>query len=290
VFYTYPPDKTVLQTGMKSKMVEKSRAEPADPPIPPINEVEPGAILRWLKLGWRDFYRAGWPSLLHGLIVAVAGLLIVQVALLYWPLLPGAISGFLVVGPALATGLYALSQKLEQGIHPSTGDALGAWRRGTRCLLRFGMLLIIIATAWVMLSVMFFDLFVSVEINGPMDFLRYVVGQDDHVFLLWTVLGALVAAVTFAITVVSIPMLVDRDVSTPLALMTSVRAVGENPVTMAIWALFITLASVFSIATFMLGFVVLYPLMGHASWHVYREVVDVSHLPPRGHADQAPSQ
>jgi uncharacterized membrane protein len=152
------------------------------------------------------------------------------------------------------------------------------------------MLLIIIATAWVMLSVMFFDLFVSVEINGPMDFLRYVVGQDDHVFLLWTVLGALVAAVTFAITVVSIPMLVDREVSTPLALMTSVRAVGENPVTMAAWALFITLASVFSIATFMLGFVVLYPLMGHASWHVYREVVDAGHLPPRGHADQAPSE
>jgi uncharacterized membrane protein len=266
-------------------MAKESQSRPNDLPIPPVNEVKPGAILRWLKLGWRDFYRAGWPSLMHGLIVAVMGLLIVQVALLFWPLLPGAVSGFLVVGPALATGLYALSQKLEQGQQPKTRDAWDAWRQGTRCLLRFGMLLTIIATAWVMLSVLFFHLFVSVEIDSPTDFLRYVVEQDDHVFLLWTVLGGLVAAVTFAITVVSIPMLVDRDVSTPTALMTSVRAVGENPVTMAAWALFITLASVFSIATLMLGFVVLYPLMGHASWHVYRDVVDAGDLPPREYAD-----
>ena len=84
--------------------------------------------------------------------------------------------------------------------------------------------------------------------------------------------------------VVSVPMLVDRDVTTPQALRTSIRAVSRNPVTMTAWALFILLASGFSVATMMLGFIVLYPVMGHASWHLYRDVVDTSGIPLRKRA------
>ena len=102
---------------------------------------------------------------------------------------------------------------------------------------------------------------------------------------LWTVLAGLVAAVIFAVTVVTVPMLVDRNVTTPLAIRTSVRAVAGSPVTMTVWALVILLASAFSVATLMIGFIVLYPVMGHASWHAYREVVDVSGLSPRNPAD-----
>jgi uncharacterized membrane protein len=84
---------------------------------------------------------------------------------------------------------------------------------------------------------------------------------------------------------VSVPLLVDRDVRTKLALVTSLRAVGENPVTMLWWALFLLVATSLSIATLMLGFLVLYPLMGHASWHVYRDLVDASRLPPRSFSE-----
>jgi len=254
---------------------------------PPVRAVTPGAIVRWLRLGWRDFRRAGWPSLMHGLIVAGMSLVIIKIALLFWPLLPGAVSGFLVVGPILATGLYALSKQLEQGKPTSRRDVFNAWRHATRCLLRFGLLLVLVATAWVLLSVLLFHFFVDVEIGNPQEFLRYVIEQDDSIYLLWTVLAGLVAAVVFAVTVVSVPLLVDRDVTTPLALTTSVRAVSRNPVTMAVWALFILLATGFSIATFMLGFVVLYPVVGHASWHVYRDVVDVSSLTPRQPAPES---
>ena len=218
---------------------------------------------------------------MHGLIVAGASLVIIQIALLFWPLLPGAVSGFLVMGPILATGLYALSRKQEQGQPSSRRDVFAAWRRGTRCLFRFGLLLVLVATAWVLLSVVLFHFFVDAEIDSVANFLRYVFGQDDGVFLLWTILAGLVAAVTFAVTVVSVPLLVDRNVTTPLALATSLRAVGENPVTMAAWALFILLATGFSVATFLLGFIVVYPVLGHASWHVYRDVVDASGLPSR---------
>jgi uncharacterized membrane protein len=256
-----------------------TRREQIDPP--PVRELGPGAIGRWLRLGWRDFRRAGWPSLMHGLIVAGMSLVIIEIALLFWPLLPGAVSGFLVVGPILATGLYALSQRLESGQPSSRYDVFWAWRNGTRCLFRFGLLLVRVATAWVLLSVALFHFFVKVEIDSALDFLRYVFQQDDGVFLLWTILAGLVAAVVFAVTVVSVPLLVDRNVTTPQALATSVRAVAANPVTMAAWALFILLATGFSVATFMIGFVVLYPVLGHASWHAYRDVVDVSGLPPR---------
>ena len=96
------------------------------------------------------------------------------------------------------------------------------------------------------------------QIEQPVDFLRYVVVQADDLFLLWSVLGGLVAALVFSLTVVSVPMLVDRDVRTPQALFTSLRAVGENPVTMVWWALFLLFATGFSVATLMLGFLVLF--------------------------------
>jgi len=246
-----------------------------------IREVTPAAITRWLRLGWRDFRQAGWPSLMHGLIVAGVSIVIIEIALLFWPLLPGAVSGFLVVGPILATGLYALSRQQEQGQPSSRHDVFNAWRCGTRCLLRFGLLLVLVATLWVLVSMLLFYFFVDVEIHTPVDFLRYVFQQDDGIFLLWTILAGLVAAVTFAVTVVSVPLLVDRDVTTPMALTTSVRAVAENPVTMTAWALIILVATGISIATFMIGFIVFYPVLGHASWHVYRDVVDASRLPAR---------
>ena len=94
--------------------------------IPPIRQVPPGHIIRWVKLGWRDFVASGWPSLLHGLIVFIASVAIIEIALLYWPILPGAVSGFVLVGPILATGLYALSRRLEQKQKVRLRDAVAA--------------------------------------------------------------------------------------------------------------------------------------------------------------------
>ncbi len=109
-------------------MTEGQNRKKQKSPNPPIRKVTPGAIIRWWRLGWRDFRKAGWPSLMHGLIVMVMSLVIVQIALLFWPLLPGAVSGFLVVGPVLATGLYASSQRMEQGKRARKRDVYCAWR------------------------------------------------------------------------------------------------------------------------------------------------------------------
>ena len=127
--------------------MQSNPAEPQPSPrrfvAPPIREVGLDAVVRWLQLGWHDLRASGWPSLMHGLIVTAVSVVIVEMTLFFWPLLPGAVSGFLVVGPILATGLYALSRQLEQGVKPDTRHVYEAWRRGTRCLYRFGLLLVL---------------------------------------------------------------------------------------------------------------------------------------------------
>ncbi|MGB5640207.1 MAG: DUF2189 domain-containing protein [Sedimenticolaceae bacterium] len=241
--------------------------------LPAVPRIPPSRIIDWLRLGWRDFRAAGWPSMLHGLLVFIVSILILQIALFYWPVLPGAVSGFVMVGPMMATGLYALSRRLEAGKVPQLEDAIAAWRTGSRRLLPFGILLVLSGAAWVVVSAALFYFFVQAQITEPLSFLRYVLVQNFTHFLLWTVLGGLGAALFFGLSVVSIPMMLERDVDTRTAMMASMHAVGENPLTMALWALFIVIATGLSVATMMLGFIVLYPVMGHASWHVYRDLI-----------------
>ena len=253
--------------------------------IPPIRIVSSEAPFKWLEAGWRDFRKAGFPSLLHGVIVTVISIAILGITLSHWHLLPGAVSGFVLAGPVLATGLYALSRRIENGRSTSVKDAYNAWRHSSKCLFVFCLLLLFAATAWVVFSVIMFKFFIDVAINTPHDFVRYALTQNDLTFMLWTILGALGAALAFAITVVSMPLLIERDVNTKLAVLTSIRAVGNNPIVMLLWAMTIMIITGFSFITGMLGFILLYPLIGHASWHVYRDVVDADSLPLREHID-----
>lgn len=262
-------------------MINSTKSGQKREDIPRIRQVSPWQVIKWVKLGWRDFIRSGWPSIFHGLLVFVTSIVIMMITFLYWPILPGAISGFVLVGPILATGLYALSRRLEQNKIPRLKDAIQAWQGGSRHLLLFGLLLLLAGAAWVGITALLFSFFVKASINQPEDFLYYVFVQNDLHFLLWTVLGGLGAALIYSVTVVSVPLLIDRDIKTSTALLTSIRAVGENPVAMGWWAFLLLVATGFSILTLMLGFAVLYPVMGHASWHVYRDLVDADHLKPR---------
>lgn len=246
---------------------------------PPVHRVKPSRVFVWLKMGLQDIRSANRISLLHGLVVVLLSYAVLATTLLRWELVIIAASFFVFVGPFLATGLYAISRSLEDQQQPSLQHAVKAWRHASRCLFRFGLLLVFIGVWWVGLSLFLFYFFVNVSIADPVDFLRYVLTQQDQLFALWTVLGGLYAAVTFAITVVTMPLLTDRDVNSKVAVQTSIRAVSENPDTMVVWAMVIMALTGISFITGMLGFLVLYPLMGHASWHVYRELVDASELP-----------
>jgi len=237
--------------------------------------------LQWLALGWRDLRRAGLASLIHGVIVALGGLLALMLAMRHWQLLPGVFSGFLLVGPILATGLYALSRRLDQGERAGFRDVLAAWRCGCRPFVLMGLMLVAFGTVWVALSATLFHFFVTADVTDTRAFLRYAVGQPDHLFVLWTVLGGLVAALVFALTVVSLPLMLDRRIPFDASLRASVNAVAENPVPMAVWAVLIMVATGLSMATFMAGFVLSIPVIGHATWHAYRDTLDPGDIPVR---------
>ena len=259
-----------------------SAADPAGPPPAPVRRVPLRQPFVWLALGWHDFRRTWRAGLLHGALVCAGAWIIAAITLRHWYLLPGAFSGFLLVGPILATGLYELSRRLEAGQPAGLGDAIHAWRRGTRPLVWLGLILMLAGTAWVLVSAVLFALFVHAPIAGLHDVLRHVVlSEGSNLFPVWITLGGLGAALVFAVTVVSAPLLLDRDVDMPLALLTSVRAVGENPYPMVLWAMLIMLATGLSLLTLGLGFVLAIPVIGNATWHAYRDLVDASALPAR---------
>jgi uncharacterized membrane protein len=238
--------------------------------------------LAWLAAGWRDLRRVPGPSLLHGVFVTCGGWAIVAVTLRLWQLLPGALSGFVLVGSILATGLYELSRLLAAGVRPGLSDVLAAWRRGTRPLVWLGAGLGVAATLWVALTATLLGVFGHGQPQGLLDAVRLLVASESAaLFPLWLMLGGLGASVVFMVTVVSVPLLLDRHVSLPWAVRASVLAVAENPIAMGLWASLIMLATALSMASLMLGFLVAIPVIGHATWHAYRDLIDADGLPRR---------
>jgi uncharacterized membrane protein len=249
--------------------------------------------LAWLQLGWRDMVRCGWISLAHGLVLALVGGLIVVIARDRFWLLAGALSGFLVVAPVLATSLYALSRALEHDEAPSLAVVLKTWLnwqhshidkwgRDYWCMLQFGTLLALAATGWVVTSAALITLLAPVPIRGPLDFVRHVMlAEHGALFELWLVMGGVLAAPIFASSVVSMPLLLDRRVGLLQAVLTSWRTVLANPVATGLWAALIAGLVLLGLGTAMLGLIPLMPLLGHASWHAYRDLVDASQWPAR---------
>ena len=260
--------------------------------LPVIRTISLTQPLQWLVRGAQDMRRGGWLSLAQGLAFAVGGALI---ALLlgerFW-LLAGAFSGFLVVAPVLATGLYAISRALERGEPVNLQLIFRTWTRwqysryavqgGYWGLVRFGLLLALAGTGWVVTSAALITLLAAHPVNTPMDFVRHVMlARDGYLFELWMIMGGLMAAPIFASSVVAMPLLLDRRVDVLQAVLTSWQAVLTNPLPLALWAALLMGLTVLGLGTLLLGLIVVLPLLGHASWHAYRDLVDASALPER---------
>jgi uncharacterized membrane protein len=247
--------------------------------------------LQWLALGWRDMARCGWISFAHGLVLAIIGANILAIAHDRFWILAGAFSGFLVIAPVLATSLYALSRALERGEKADVRLVVKTWLSWQKnhsnkwgndywCLVQFGALLALAATGWVITSAAFITLLTPVAVNSPIEFVRNVMlAKDGFVFELWLALGGLLAAPMFASSAVAIPLLLDRRVTLVQAVLTSWRTVLANPLPMAFWAALIMVFTLLGLASALLGLIVVVPMLGHASWHAYRDLVDVSGLP-----------
>ena len=276
---------------------------PPPPPLPPrpargtlklpaVRQVPVSAPFQWLALGWRDLWRCGPCSLMHGVALAAFGALLLWLARDHFWLLAGAFSGFLVVAPVLATSLYALSRAMERGEPANWRTIRKTWTRwqysrpavhgGYWSLVRFGLLLSLAGTGWVLTSAALITAMAPEPVNTPMDFVRHVVlSHRGYLFELWLTMGALMAAPLFASSVVSMPLLLDRRVDVLQAVLTSWQTVLTNPGAMALWAALIMGLTLLGMATCLIGLIVILPWLGHASWHAYRALVDASTLPER---------
>jgi uncharacterized membrane protein len=237
--------------------------------------------------------KIGWISFAHGLALALFGAAIVAVAHQKFWLLAGAFSGFLVIAPVLATSLYALSRALEQGQKADIQVVLKTWLNWQSshfnkwgndywCMVQFGALLALAATGWVLTSAALITLLAPVPVLSPLDFVHHVVlAQDSWLFELWLAMGGVMAAPMFASSVVSMPLLLDRRVTLMQAVLTSWQTVLVNPIPMALWAALIMVFTLLGLGSLLLGLIAVIPMLGHASWHAYRDLVDASELPLR---------
>ena len=262
-------------------------------PLPQVRTVGLMQPMTWLVLAWRYMARSGWISFAHGLAITAFGGAILAVAHHRFWLLAGALSGFLVVAPVLATSLYALSRALEQRQEANLGVVLKTWLNWQNshlnkwgndywCMVQFGALLALAATGWVITSAAFITLLAPVPVETPMDFMRHVVlANNGWLFELWLALGSLLAAPIFASSVIAMPLLLDRRASLRVAVLTSWQVVVANPLPMAFWAALILGFTLLGLGSLLLGLIFVMPMLGHASWHAYRDLVDASSLPLR---------
>ncbi len=246
---------------------------------PEIRQVNAGAAFDWLHAGVVDTHRAGWASLFYGFVLAAIGVLIhTFFAKNYW-LLAGLTTGFFLLGPFLATGLYDLSRRMELGQKPSLIASLTAWRPNFINISLFAVLLLAVLLIWTRLSLSVFAHFFNANLPTFTDVVVSVITfkQPSFTFIYFTV-GGLFAALIFAISVIAMPMMLDRKTSASTAAITSLRACVRNPLAMLLWAFCIVVLVGFGLATSFLGLIIMMPVVGHASWHAYRDLLGSNQL------------
>jgi uncharacterized membrane protein len=247
---------------------------PAASPFVPINRVPVSAPFEWLARGWSDLRRAPAASLFYGLVFALMGWLIHVVFRHMVELTSSLTAGFLLLGPFLATGLYDISRSLERGQTPRFASTLTAWRANLGAFSLYALILTIIMLVWARASLVTFALFFSTGMPTLQGFIGQVVSVEHLDFLVtYFAIGALFAAIVFAVSVVSVPMMLDRGTDTVVAALTSVRALFANFIALTVWALLIVVLVGAGFASLFLGLVIVVPLIGHATWHAYRDLV-----------------
>jgi uncharacterized membrane protein len=243
---------------------------------PSIRKVGPGRPFLWLKRGLSDIARVPLASLTYGVSFAALGAILLAIAWGRSHVAPALITGFLLVAPFLAIVLYDLSRQIERGGQVDTVGAFHAWRRNSGSISLFGLLLALTLITWERLSAIIFALFYGGAVPDLRNFLADVLlsGRYNDLLVAYFGVGGLIAIAVFAFSVVSLPLMLDRDVDVATAIVTSIKCVGRNPAAMVVWGLLIGALVAIGFATWMIGLVLIFPWLGHASWHAYKDMVE----------------
>lgn len=245
------------------------------PGLPPVARVGTLQPLRWLVRGWEDFAAQPGPSVAHGLILVALGWLILLMCSMQIDLFAAAVSGFLLIGPVFGAGFYELSRLRAAGQRGTFDASLDGALKNGKSLARLGLLLAFLAIAWVLISRLLFVQALGGTLPSVREtFYQTIVDWDFYYFFVtYLSTGAIFAVAAFIVSAVSAPMIFDRAADTRTAILTSIKAVGTNPSAMIVWAALIAGLTAIGFATFLFGLVIVLPVLGHATWHAYRDLI-----------------
>jgi uncharacterized membrane protein len=250
-----------------------SSHEPATKPLIALNPLSFVDPLRWLAKGWSDFLRCPGIGLFYGGCFMVMGWALLKVYEAAPAYVMALSAGFLLMGPFLCLGLYRASQRLEQGEKPDFGDSLLAWDTRTGQLAIFGFVLLVLEMLWGRATLVIF----AVSFDGMPDLkgsLLALMDPENIGFIAaWLGVGAVFAGLIYAVSVISIPMILHRQTDAITAGLTSMRLFFTQTAVMIFWGALIALLVVLALLPWFAGLLVVGPVLGHASWHAYRAAV-----------------
>ena len=265
-------------------MAEQLNAESKKPvddvkPLPfvaPCRDLDPDAPKRWVRLGITDLKRAPRQSLSYGLAAVILSYAVGYAGyVISGPLvLLTILSGLMLIGPVMAIGLYSISCQLEMGLVPTFSYCFRNGTRGIGILALFSSVLIVLFLLWVHVGHLLHLFFPAGDFSSNwMDLIFF--------FGVGSVVGAVFAVITFCISAFSLPMIMERNTDLVTAVVTSINAVLRNRKVMFLWAATILAGVVLSVVTGLLALIVIFPVIGYATWHAYQETVDASDWPQR---------
>jgi uncharacterized membrane protein len=249
--------------------------EPEAQVFPTLRSVSAGAPLTWIAAGWADLRAAPAASLFYGAAFVLMGYLM-GVFFASSPHITLALAtGFTLIGPFLAIGLYDLSRQREQRRQPRLAGSLTAWRSNPGAIGFYAIILLLLFAGWGRISVVLVALFFSGSMPSLTTFIQQLVfsGENLQFLAIYFAVGAAFAMLVFAVSVISIPLMMDRGTDTITAMIASFLALAGSFPAMLIWALLIVTLTFAGLASLYAGLAITAPLIGHATWHAYRALV-----------------
>nr|WP_316654962.1 DUF2189 domain-containing protein [uncultured Gellertiella sp.] len=252
---------------------------PSGQPRIRIKPVRLSDIRTALGKGWADFAATPRYGLFFGAIYALGGLFIVATLRLIhipWMIIPVVI-GFPLIGPFIAVGLYEISRRREAGIGITWKAILSeVFRQRERQLSWMAFVVLFVFWIWVYQVRLLFALFLGYKAPAELDQLVAMILSTTQgaLFLgVGTLVGAVIATVLFSLTVIAMPLLLDHDFDFVTAMITSIRAVVENPVALLTFGFVVGLLALLAMLPLFLGLLIVLPVLGHATWHLYRATI-----------------
>ena len=242
--------------------------------IPIAKDVAPREVLNWLRRGWQDLMRSYLTGVWFGVCFVAMGALLMLTFNRAPAYLMALISGFLLVGPFICVGCYAISYALERGKQPEIKRAALAFRNNAKNIAIFAAVLGVLELLWGRASLVVFALFYTGGLPETGDILRaFMTLQNVPFVIAYVIVGAIFATLVFVTSVVAIPLMLNRNTDAITAALTSVRVCLASPGSLALWGATIAVLTLVAMLPAFIGLILVGPWLGHATWHAYRALV-----------------